>query len=44
MQSDPAIAPQCLLWLQRVPTLGNGSFKLFERDAPPQMQALRAAR
>jgi hypothetical protein len=24
-----------LLWLQRVPTLGNGSFKLFERDAPP---------
>ncbi len=24
-----------LLWLQRVTTLGNGSFKLFERDAPP---------
>jgi len=24
-----------LLWLQRVPTLGNGSFKLYDRDAPP---------
>jgi len=24
-----------LLWLQRVPTLGNGTFKLYERDAPP---------
>ncbi len=24
-----------LLWLQRVPTKGNGSFKLIERDAPP---------
>jgi hypothetical protein len=24
-----------LLWLQRVPTAGNGSFKLYDRDAPP---------
>jgi hypothetical protein len=24
-----------MLWLQRVPTKGNGSFKLYERDAPP---------
>jgi hypothetical protein len=24
-----------MLWLQRVPTRGNGSFKLIERDAPP---------
>ena len=24
-----------MLWLQRVPTKGNGSFKLIERDAPP---------
>ena len=24
-----------MLWLQRVPTKGTGSFKLYERDAPP---------
>jgi len=24
-----------LLWMQRVPTSGTGSFRLYERDAPP---------
>jgi len=24
-----------MLWLQRVPTKGTGSFKLYDRDAPP---------
>jgi hypothetical protein len=33
VQVQPGVS--YMLWLQRVPTKGNGSFHLYERDAPP---------
>jgi hypothetical protein len=33
VQVQPGVS--YMLWLQRVPTKGNGSFHLYQRDAPP---------